>query len=288
MTRVAIIGAGIGGLAAALALGKSGLDVVVLVQADRLHAVGAGIQLSPNANHVLARLGVLDAIIDVAFEPQSLDIVDGQRGRTLLSAPLGQRARSRYGQPYLNVHRGDLQTVLLDAVNATMPTAVALDCQVISVVQGDDGVTVALRDGRTVSADIVIGADGVHSVVRGHVVTETRPARFTGHVAYRMLIHRSTIGADVTPAPSVILRVGPHGHIVSYWVRGGALYNIVAIIEDGQWRGEGWRTPADLGAVRAAFQDWIRGCEHCSPRRATSTNGRCWTIRCQPCGHAVG
>jgi salicylate hydroxylase len=256
MTRVVIIGAGIGGLAAALALRKSGLDVVVLEQADRLQAVGAGIQLSPNANHVLARLGVLDAIIDVAFEPRSLDIVDGQRGRTLLSAPLGQRARTRYGQPYLNVHRGDLQTVLLDVVNATIPTAVELDCHVTSVVQGDDGVTVGLHDGRTVRADMVIGADGVHSVVRQHVVTETRPARFTGHVAYRMLIPRSAIPADGVPAPSVTLRVGPHGHIVSYWVRGGALYNVVAIIEDSQWRGESWRTPADLGAVRAAFQEW--------------------------------
>src|SRR6185295_3114884 len=155
MTRVVIIGAGIGGLAAALALRKSGLDVVVLEQADRLQAVGTGIQLSPNANHVLARLGVLDAIIDVAFEPRSLDIVDGQRRRTLLSAPPGQRARTRYGQPYLNVHRGDLQTVLLDAVHATIPTAVELDCHVTSAVQGDDG---------------------VHSVVRQHVVTETRPA----------------------------------------------------------------------------------------------------------------
>ena len=151
MTRVVIIGAGIGGLAAALALRKSGLDVVVLEQADRLQAVGTGIQLSPNANHVLARLGVLDAIIDVAFEPRSLDIVDGQLGRTLLSAPPGQRARTRYGQPYLNVHRGDLQTVLLDAVHATIPTAVELDCHVTSVVQGDDGVAVGLHDGRTVA-----------------------------------------------------------------------------------------------------------------------------------------
>jgi salicylate hydroxylase len=95
MTRVAIVGAGIGGLAAALALGKYGIDVVVLEQADHLRPVGAGIQLAPNANHVLARLGVLDAIIDAAFEPRSLDIVDGQRGRTLLSTPLagGRRVR---------------------------------------------------------------------------------------------------------------------------------------------------------------------------------------------------
>jgi salicylate hydroxylase len=256
MTRVAIVGAGIGGLTAALALCKRDVDVVVLEQADRLRPVGAGIQLTPNANQVLDRLGVLDAIVDTAFEPRSLDIVDGQRGRTLLSTPLATRARIRYDQPYLNVHRGDLQTVLLDAVEAATSADVELDCRVTSVVQGDDAVAVRLSDGRTVNADIVVGADGVHSIVRQHVVTRHLPARFTGHVAYRMLIPRSALGTDSLPAPSITLRMGPHGHIVSYWVRGGQLYNVVAIIEDSQWRDEGWNTPADLTAVRAAFRHW--------------------------------
>jgi salicylate hydroxylase len=256
MTRVAIVGAGIGGLAAALALRKCDVDVVVLEQADRLQPFGAGIQLTPNANQVLDRLGVLDAIVDAAFEPRSLDIVDGQRGRTLLSTPLAKRARVRYGQPYLNVHRGDLQTVLLDAVKATTPAAVELGCRVISVVQGHDAVAVRLCDGRVVSADIVIGADGVHSIVRQHVVTQHEPARFTRHVAYRMLIPRSALGTNSPPAPSITLWMGPHGHIVSYWVRGGQLYNVVAIIEDSRWRDEGWNTPAELSAVRAAFHDW--------------------------------
>jgi salicylate hydroxylase len=256
MTRMVIIGAGIGGLATALALRDSGIDVALLEQADRLEPVGAGIQLSPNANHVLARLGVLDAIVDASFEPRSLDFVDGQRGSTLISTPLGNYAQRRYGQPYLNVHRGDLQAALLDAVNATMPAALQLNSQVASMTPHADGVTVELRDGRTMQADMVIGADGVHSVVRQLVVDENQPARFTGHVAYRMVIPRSAIPADSVPAPSVTLRLGPHGHIVSYWVRGGELYNIVAIIEDSQWRDDGWRTPADLGAVRAAFDNW--------------------------------
>jgi salicylate hydroxylase len=256
MTRVAMVGAGIGGLAAALALRNCDVEVVVLEQADRLQPVGAGIQLTPNANQVLARLGVLDAIVDAAFEPRSLDIVDGRRGRTLLSTPLAARARVRYGQPYLNVHRGDLQTVLLDAVKATTSATLELDCRVNSVVQSDDAVDVRLSDGRTVSADIVIGADGVHSIVRQHVVTQHQPARFTGHVAYRMLIPRSALPADSPPAPSVTLWLGPHGHIVSYWVRSGQLYNIVAIIEDSQWKDEGWNIAAELSAVRAAFDDW--------------------------------
>jgi salicylate hydroxylase len=256
MTRVAIVGAGIGGLAAALALRNCDVEVVVLEQADRLQPVGAGIQLTPNANQALARLGVLDAIVDVAFEPRSLEIVDGQRGRTLLSTQLATRARTRYGQPYLNVHRGDLQSVLLDAVKATTSATPELDCRVISVVQNDDTVTVELSDGRAVSADILIGADGVHSAVRQHVVTQHQPARFTGHVAYRMLIPRSALPTNSPPAPSVTLWLGPHGHIVSYWVRGGQLYNVVAIIEDSQWKDDGWNITAELSAVRAAFDDW--------------------------------
>jgi salicylate hydroxylase len=92
--------------------------------------------------------------------------------------------------------------------------------------------------------------------VRADVVATDRPARFTGHVAYRMLIPRSALPAGQVPAPAVTLWMAPHGHIVSYWVRRGELYNVVAIVEDDAWREDGWNIKADLAAVRAAFSDW--------------------------------
>lgn len=256
MTRAAIVGAGIGGLSTALALHQRGIEVVLVEQAARLEAVGAGIQLSPNANRVLSRLGVLDSIVGSSFEPQSLDIVDGHRGRPLLSAPLAGWIRGRHGQPYLNVHRGDLQTVLRDAVTAAMPGALLLGFRVTALQERNNAVTVRAEDGRTVNADVVIGADGVHSAVRAYVLSTAQPARFTGHVAYRMLVRRSAIPAASMPEPAVTLWMGPHGHIVSYWVRQGDLYNVVAIVEDDTWRDDGWRSPADASDVEAAFRGW--------------------------------
>jgi flavin-dependent dehydrogenase len=119
-----VVGAGIGGLAAALALRSRDIDAVVLEQAGRLDPMGAGIQLSPNANQVLARLGVLDAVADAAFEPRTLAVLAGRRGRTVLSAPMHAWAHDRYERPYLNVHRGDLHAVLLDAVCEVLPGSV--------------------------------------------------------------------------------------------------------------------------------------------------------------------
>ena len=215
MTRVAVIGAGIGGLAAALALRSRDIDAVVLEQAGRLDPVGAGIQLSPNANQVLARLGVLDAVVNAAFEPRTMDVLAGRRGRTMLSAPVRAWAHDRYERPYLSVHRGDLHAALLDAVREVLPGGLQLDSRVTSVTQGDDGVRVRLHDSRIVDADVVIGADGVHSAVRSHVVPTDQPARFTGHVAYRMLVPRSALPAAQMPAPAVTLWMAPRGHIVS-------------------------------------------------------------------------
>jgi salicylate hydroxylase len=255
-TRVAVIGAGIGGLTTALSLRAFDIDVVILEQASRLDPVGAGIQLSPNANQVLARLGVLDPIVDSAFEPRTLEVLTGRSGRKLLSAPVGAWARARYARPYLNVHRGDLHAVLLNAVREAMPNGLRLDSRVTSVEQGDDGVTLRLHRGGTVDADLVVGADGVHSAVRPHVVPTDQPARFTGHVAYRMLVPRSALPAGRVPPPAVTLWMAPHGHIVSYWVRRGELYNVVAIVEDSTWREDGWNIKADLAAVRVAFSDW--------------------------------
>jgi salicylate hydroxylase len=198
----------------------------------------------------------LELVIANAFQPEALDVVDGLRGRVLLTAPLGEWARERYGQPYLNVHRGDLQSTLLDAVTDAMPGALKLGCRVTSVTQSDGQCVVELDTGARVTSDFVIGADGVHSTIREHIFGTTRPPRYTGHVAYRMVIDRSEIPASATPPPRVTLRMGPHGHIVSYWVRRGELYNVVAIVEDPNWREEGWNIRADLSNVWEAFRDW--------------------------------
>jgi 2-polyprenyl-6-methoxyphenol hydroxylase-like FAD-dependent oxidoreductase len=252
MTKVAIIGAGIGGLTAALALHSREIDVSIYERSRQMEASGAGIQLSCNPNHVLTDLSVLDAALGVAFEPEALNVVDGHTGSILLSVRLGGWARQRYGAPYLNIHRGDLQQVLLDAVQQRIPGALELGKRVIGVSQA---VSVMFAEGQEIDADIVVGADGVHSVLR-ETVTSVEPARFTGHVAYRMLIPRSEMPTRSIPPPVVTMRLGRHGHVVGYWVTGGDVYNVVAVAEDDRWHEENWRTPAELDEVRSAFRAW--------------------------------
>lgn len=256
MTLAVIVGAGIGGLTTALALRARGFDVVVLEQASRIEARGAGIQLSPNANRVLDRLGVLSAVAAASVEPESLEIVEGRGGRRLLSVPLAPGMQTRYGQPYLNTHRGDLQEALLNAVRAAMPDAVHTASRVTRVQDCPEGVVIDVADGSRITADLVIGADGVHSQVRDHVLSSRQSARFTGHVAYFMLVPRSAIPDSLIPPPRVRLWLGPHGHVVSYWVRSGELYNIVAIVEDSDWRADAWTTTAEVSQAVEAYRGW--------------------------------
>jgi salicylate hydroxylase len=253
MTRVLISGGGIGGLACALTLERRGLEPVVLERAPLLEALGAGIQISPNACAVLADLDLLEPLAARAFEPAAIQVEDGRRGTPLVRVPLKPAARERYGYPYLNVHRGDLHEVLAGAVASRAPSSVHLDAEVIEVGQDARGVWATLADGRELGGDLLIAADGVHSTIRNALLGGDN-ARFTGHVAYRMVVPREAFGAD-PPPPTITLRLGPHGHVVSYWVRGGELYNVVAIIES-DWSNEGWRIPADADELRLAFRAW--------------------------------
>jgi salicylate hydroxylase len=254
ITRVLISGGGIGGIATALALERHGAEPVVLERAPRLEETGAGIQITPNACAALADLGVLEALISRAFEPAALEVVDGLRGGTLISAELKPATVLRYGQPYLNVHRADLQEVLVEALASRVPDGLQLGAAVVGMEHGRDGVCAELADGRELAGDALIVADGVHSTVRDTLLG-FEPPRFTGHVAYRMLVPRAAFGEAEVPRPHVILRLGPHGHVVTYWVRGGDLYNVVAIIES-DWREDGWVIPADVDELRGAFRTW--------------------------------
>ena len=198
---VAVVGAGIGGLTAALCLARAGYRVELIERSERLAEVGAGLQLSPNALRVLAGLGLLPELEAKAAEPATVRIRSARNGRDLARVPLGPVARERYGLPYLVLHRADLQKVLLEAVNNTPTITLTLGARLGDV--ADTGTSVEAEittatGSRPISACALIGADGVRSEVRQRVLKGPE-ARFSGRTAYRATLPASTV-SDVLMA----------------------------------------------------------------------------------------
>lgn len=255
MTRHAIIvGAGIGGLTAALGLARAGFAVRVIEQAPTLAEAGAGVQLAPNATRVLRWLGVLPAVRFAAFAPEAIELRDVAGGGVTLSKALGNAAETCYGAPYLSVHRADLQRALLDAALACphVTLSTGTTCRRVDADAVPPGVT--LSDGSRITADVVIGADGIHSAVRRSLFGDDAP-RFTGCVAWRGLVPASALGVAV-PRPVSTVWMGPGAHFVHYYVRSGALVNYVAVTEQADWREESWSVRGDAHELAAAFADW--------------------------------
>ncbi len=250
--RVIVAGAGIGGLTAALALARRGASVTVLERADALGEVGAGLQLSPNATRLLFGLGLEDGLRALAFAPGSADIYDREDGRRLLTTPLGAGAEARWGAPYLQAHRADLHALLLEAVGVKgvwLRTASPLD----SFEQDDRGVEVRVA-GETLHADVVVGADGIHSAVRTRM-TGPRRARFTGQIAWRGLVEASRLPPGLV-APAATVWTGPGSHFVHYYVRGGALVNFVGFTRGASPGRESWTQAAAPAEIAQAFEGW--------------------------------
>lgn len=263
-----IVGGGIGGLTAALCLHRQNFAVCVVEQAAQFEDIGAGIQLSANAMHVLRHLGLEDAIAAASFEPQNAVIKD-YRGKTLLKNPLNQAHQARYGAPYFHIHRADLVGVLAHAVNAA-----GIACHMGACVTGyqqTKNKAVLLADDKAnneFEADIIIGADGIHSPIRAAMQGETE-ARFTGQVAWRGLVSADKLPIDIVP-PDATIWAGPGRHFVSYYVRGGAWVNFIAVEERDAWAAEDWQQTGDMADLRTAFDGWdapvqaiIDGCESC-------------------------
>jgi 2-polyprenyl-6-methoxyphenol hydroxylase-like FAD-dependent oxidoreductase len=229
--HVVIVGAGIGGLAAAAALRLVGAQVEVHEKARALARVGAGLQLAPNATSALRGLGLLAQVRAMATRPESWCSFSGDDGALTLRLPLGDEVESRFGSPYLHVHRSDLHDVLLEAIGD-----VRLGHCAVGVEQHLAGVTVTFADGCAVTADLVIGADGVHSTVR-EVLFGALPARFSGLVAYRGIVP-----ADRLPDIPLISAKwwGPDRHLVHYWVSQGRELNLVAPVPEPTWTEETW------------------------------------------------
>jgi len=240
--RITVLGAGIGGLAAATALAQRGAQVTVLEQTDAIREVGAGLQISPNGMAVLRALDMEAGLAAKAVRGQSVELCDYRAGRRVLSLDLT-------GAPggYYFVHRADLVALLAEAARRA-GVKIRLLHRVSDVALGPAGATLTTAQGVQVKTDMVIGADGLHSVLRG-VLNGAVPPRFTGQVAWR-----AVVPADgAAPDPVARVHMGPGRHLVHYPLRGGRCVNIVAVEERSDWAEESWSQTDDPAHLRAAF-----------------------------------
>lgn len=261
--RVLIAGGGIGGIAVAIALGQRGFTVSVLERSAFGEESGAGIQLGPNATRVLQQLGALKAIEQAAFRPQAIWIFDGLSGKRLAAVPLGSRVETRYGAPYLTLHRADLHAALLSVCTSNAGIALKPSFDVAAIEQDGETVSVTSAGGGNDEGTALVGADGLWSAVRKRVVPHAT-LRFAGATAFRTLLPRRSLPPPFD-APIVGLWLGPRAHIVHYPVRRGEDLNVVAVTEgegerherQGHERQE-WNAPADAPALRARFARWCK------------------------------
>jgi salicylate hydroxylase len=240
-----VVGGGIGGLSAALALARGGQAVHVLERAAEFAEIGAGLQIGANATRTMARLGVLAQAEDVAVHPGRGLLMDACTGEMLTAIEDGQLYRQRYGYPYLVMHRGDLLSILLQACEDTGLVTFGTGKNVIAVAADGGGGQVTCDDGSTYEAAAIIGADGLRSAVRQLV--DTSEPIVSGYVAYRGTMPIGEVSGGIAPG-DVVVWIGPGMHLVQYPVRRGELYNQVAVFRSSAWEAgaEEWGTPAEL------------------------------------------
>jgi salicylate hydroxylase len=248
---LAIVGGGIGGLAAALSLLKVGVDVHVYEQAGALTEVGAGIQISPNATRILDGAGIGNALEETGVKPQAFHQRRWDDGRTLLRTPIAEAMEAAFGFPYYHMHRADVLTALAQALPAQR---LHLGHRFTSLVDRGDCVETEFENGRRIRVDALVGADGIHSVVRSVLFGAENP-RFTGCIAYRGLIPAERL-AHLNLEVSALVWMGPGKHFVHYFVRGKRLLNFVAIIEKDVWTRESWTDRGEVADALAAFEGW--------------------------------
>lgn len=256
---IIIAGAGIAGLTAAIAFGTHGYPVRLLEQAEELQAAGAGIQLSPNATHILRALGVLDLLLPNAVLPPAVLLRDAASLRRLARVPLGEMAQSRWGAPYLAVHRADLQAALVQRAGQMPGVELITGAQVTGCCDHADGIAVAVsKNGDTVTehASLLIGADGVWSATRSHLHADAK-AGFTGELAWRATIESdgqaNRAFAAMTSTDCVTTFLSPAFHLVAYPVSGGRAINLVAFTK-GKRTGETWSGRADIAPLQTAVR----------------------------------
>jgi len=254
-----IVGGGIGGLATALALSRSGRPVHVVEKAADFGEIGAGLQLAPNAMAVLDRLGLARAVAGHAVYPSRLVWMDALAGERITAVDLGAAFRRRYGHPYIVMHRGDLLAVLLDACRQEKRITLEANREIVAVEDLGDAARARGADGSVYETELLVGADGLHSLVRRLVSDDALV--YDGLVAYRGTIPTERMSAHAG-LDNVVMWVGPQLHFVQYPIRRAELYNQVAVFRSKRYTpdSDDWGNAAELDAHYAQTCDYVRGC----------------------------
>ncbi|WP_168715454.1 FAD-dependent monooxygenase [Streptomyces sp. LRa12] len=248
--RIAVVGGGIGGLAAALALTRKGHEVRVYEQAPELREAGVGMHLGPNGSRLLERWGLGERLRALGVRPAGMEVRDWSHGGTLVRQPMGEEWLAEFGAPYYTIHRADLHTMLAESLpSGTVRAGHRLE----RFTETGGGVRLEFADGSTAGADVLIGADGAHSVVR-RTLAGPDTAVFSGQSAFRGVVARDQVPG--LPGDTLLVWAGPDARMLVYPVRGGRFLTFVAVVPDPRWRLESWSAPGDLDELAARFDGW--------------------------------
>jgi salicylate hydroxylase len=253
-SAILIIGAGLGGLTAALALQHYGFRVAIYEQADSLGEVGAGLTLSPNANHVLNYLGLEEALAKASIIPASGGVRHYQTGEMLVTNERSYTPRERYGANYLQIHRADLHGILLAAVLRNDASCIHTGHKLATLSQTAKQVSAQFSNGTQVAGPALIGCDGIHSVVREILIGKQAP-KFTGYIAWRGLVPTERLPKGIISPDSAIC-TGPDQTFTRYAIRGGELLNYVAIAKRSGWEVESWSVRSEVSEILQEFANW--------------------------------
>ncbi|MFE6194859.1 FAD-dependent monooxygenase [Streptomyces sp. NPDC057838] len=254
-TTIAVIGAGIGGLATAAALHRRGIDVHVYERGGTLREQGVGMHLGPNGTRLLTRMGLAGQLAREAVRPEALEVRAFHDGSTVARQEMGAAWEEQFGAPYLTVHRGDLHRMLASLLPAER---VHTGRELTGYEEGAKGVTLRFAGGTVTRASALIGADGVHSLVRRRLAGPERPV-YSGNCALRGLVDAAAL-PDLDPA-RMYLFAGPAGRVLLYPVSGGRQFTYVAVVPSPEGPDESWTSaagPADLDAALAGWAPQVR------------------------------